>query len=61
MLLNTLSRAVANRDYIDWRVVRWFAIGSVPAAVLGGVAFANAPASRVDASQCIDNEAAPPR
>jgi uncharacterized membrane protein YfcA len=44
MLLNTLSRAVANRDYIDWRVVRWFAIGSVPAAVLGGVAFANAPA-----------------
>ena len=33
MLLNTLSRAVANRDYIDWRVVRWFAIGSVPAAV----------------------------
>ena len=43
MLLNTFSRAVANRDYIDWRVVRWFALGSVPAAVLGGVAFANAP------------------
>lgn len=44
MLLNTLARAVANRDHIDWRVVRWFAIGSVPAAVAGGVAFANAPA-----------------
>ena len=44
MLLNTLSRAVANRNYIDWRVIRWFAVGSVPGAVIGGVAFANAPA-----------------
>ena len=43
MLLNTLSRSVANRDYVDWRVARWYSLGAVPAAALGGVVFANIP------------------
>ncbi|MYK35788.1 MAG: sulfite exporter TauE/SafE family protein, partial [Chloroflexi bacterium] len=43
MLLNTLSRSVANRDYVDWRVARWYSLGAVPAAAVGGVVFANIP------------------
>ncbi|MCY4448026.1 MAG: sulfite exporter TauE/SafE family protein [Chloroflexi bacterium] len=43
MLLNTLSRSVANRDYVDWRVARWYSLGAVPAAAIGGVVFANIP------------------
>jgi uncharacterized membrane protein YfcA len=42
--LNNFSRAWANRSYIDYRVVIWFSLGAIPTSVLGGVAFANAPA-----------------
>ncbi|MDP8967613.1 MAG: sulfite exporter TauE/SafE family protein [Actinomycetota bacterium] len=37
------SRVVFNRDDIDRAVVGWFALGAVPLALLGGVAFAAAP------------------
>ena len=43
MLLNTLSRSIANWDYVDWRVARWYSLGAVPAAALGGVTFAYVP------------------
>ena len=42
--LNNFGRGIATRHHIDWRVVVWFSIGAVPASVLGGVVFANAPA-----------------
>ena len=44
MMFNNVSRWVANRHYIDYKVVLWFSLGAVPMAVVGGVAFANAPA-----------------
>jgi uncharacterized membrane protein YfcA len=42
--LNNFGRVIATRHHIDWRIVLWFSIGAVPASVLGGVVFANAPA-----------------
>jgi uncharacterized membrane protein YfcA len=45
--LNNLSRAWANRKHIDYRVALWFSIGAVPTSVLGGVAFATAPAGLI--------------
>jgi len=44
-LLGNLSRVWFNRGELDIAVVRWFALGAVPAAVLGGVLFATAPAT----------------
>lgn len=44
MLFNTLSRSAANWSDVDWRVARWYSYGAVPAAALGGVVFASAPA-----------------
>ena len=44
MLFNTFSRCVANRDYVDWRAVRWYSLGAVPAAALGAAVFAYIPA-----------------
>lgn len=44
MLFNMTSRTIANRDYINYRVVFWYCVGAVPAAAIGGVVFANAPA-----------------
>jgi uncharacterized membrane protein YfcA len=44
MLFNTASRAWANWEHIDFRVVAWYSAGAVPAAAIGGVVFANAPA-----------------
>ncbi len=44
MMFNNVSRWVANRHYVDYKVVLWFSLGAVPMAVVGGVAFANAPA-----------------
>ncbi len=44
MLFNTLSRSVANWNDVDWRVARWYSYGAVPAAVVGAVVFASAPA-----------------
>ena len=45
MLLNNTGRWWVNRAFVDYRVVKWFVLGAVPAAALGAVAFANAPAS----------------
>ena len=44
MLLNMTSRTIANRDYINYRVVFWYCLGAVPSAAAGGIAFAHAPA-----------------
>jgi len=44
-LAGNLSRVWLNRNEIDLPVVRWFALGAVPAAVIGGVIFATAPAA----------------
>ena len=44
-LLGNLSRVWFNRSEVEGRVVQWFALGAVPAAVVGGVVFANAPAT----------------
>lgn len=41
-LLGTFTRAWLNRREIDWPVVRWFGIGSVPLAVLGSFLFVSA-------------------
>ena len=43
-LLGNLSRVVINRGELSLRVVKWFSIGAVPAAVMGGILFATAPA-----------------
>ena len=42
-LLGNLSRVWFNRSEVEGRVVQWFALGAVPAAVAGGVVFATAP------------------
>lgn len=42
-LVGNGSRAVLNRQLIDGRVVGWFALGGVPAALVGGLLFASAP------------------
>ncbi len=43
-LIGNLSRVVLNRGELSIPVVKWFALGAVPAAVVGGVIFAIAPA-----------------
>ena len=43
-LLGNLSRVWFNRTEVEVRVVQRFALGAVPAAVIGGVVFATAPA-----------------
>jgi uncharacterized membrane protein YfcA len=42
--LNSVGRIVANRHFIDYRVVLWFSIGAVPTSFVGGALFASAPA-----------------
>lgn len=42
-LLGNASRAWFNRREVVWPVVGWFALGSVPAGVVGGILFAAAP------------------
>jgi uncharacterized membrane protein YfcA len=44
MLFNMTSRAVANREFVDYRVTLWFAAGAIPGAALGAVVFASMPA-----------------
>jgi uncharacterized membrane protein YfcA len=44
MLFNTASRAVANRDSIDYRVAGWYCLGAIPSAAIGGIVFAHASA-----------------
>jgi uncharacterized protein len=42
-LVGNGSRVVLNRDAVSWRIVGWFALGGVPAALIGGFLFAAAP------------------
>ena len=42
-LIGNGSRVWFNRRELHWRVVAWFALGGVPAALLGGYLFAEAP------------------
>jgi uncharacterized membrane protein YfcA len=42
-LIGNASRVWLNRSQVSWAVVRWFALGGVPAGVVGGVLFATAP------------------
>jgi uncharacterized membrane protein YfcA len=42
-LIGNLSRVVLNRHEIAFPVVRWFALGAIPAGILGGLVFAAAP------------------
>lgn len=42
-LLGNASRAWFNRREVCWPAVGWFALGSVPAGVVGGVLFASVP------------------
>lgn len=44
ILFTTASRAVANRTFINRRVVLWYSLGAVPSATVGGIVFAHAPA-----------------
>ena len=42
-LIGNGSRVVMNRGEVDRRIVGWFALGGVPAALIGGFLFAAAP------------------
>ena len=42
-LVGNGSRVVINRDAVDRRIVAWFALGGIPAALVGGFLFAAAP------------------
>jgi uncharacterized membrane protein YfcA len=42
-LIGNASRVWFNRRDISWPVVGWFTLGGVPLAVVGGIAFAQAP------------------
>ena len=42
-LIGNGSRVWFNRREVRWRVVGWFALGGVPAALVGGALFAKAP------------------
>jgi uncharacterized membrane protein YfcA len=42
-LIGNGSRVWFNRREVNWAVVRWFALGGVPMALLGGYVFAEAP------------------
>jgi uncharacterized membrane protein YfcA len=42
-LIGNGSRVWFNRRELNWHVVLWFALGGVPAALLGGYLFATAP------------------
>jgi uncharacterized membrane protein YfcA len=44
-LFGNSGRVWANRREVEWRVVGWYAVGAVPAAILGGVVFAGVPLS----------------
>ncbi len=44
MTMANLARAIANRKEIDWRVVRWWSAGAVPAVVAGTFLLAATPA-----------------
>lgn len=46
-LLGNGSRVWFNRRELNWRIVGWFALGSVPMALLGGYLFASAPLTKL--------------
>ncbi|MDO8751409.1 MAG: sulfite exporter TauE/SafE family protein [Dehalococcoidia bacterium] len=43
-LMGNLSRVVLNRTELHLPVIKWFSVGAVPAAILGGIVFATVPA-----------------
>ena len=43
MMFNTLSRSVANWNYVDRGVARWYSMGAVPAAAVGSIVFVSLP------------------
>lgn len=43
-LMGNVSRVLFNRTELSLSVVKWFGLGAVPAAVVGGILFASAPA-----------------
>jgi uncharacterized membrane protein YfcA len=47
-LIGNGSRVWFNRREVDLRVIAWFALGSVPLALLGGYLFAAAPLSALN-------------
>ena len=44
-LIGNLSRVVFNKTELKWPVIWRFALGAVPAAIVGGIIFATAPAT----------------
>ena len=42
-LLGNAGRVVTNRREIAWPVVGWYSVGAIPAALLGGLLYAQAP------------------
>lgn len=42
-LMGNVSRVLFNRTELSLSVVKWFGLGAVPAAVVGGILFASAP------------------
>ena len=44
-VMSNLGRVWFNRTELSWTIVGWFSLGAVPAAIIGGVVFAIAPAS----------------
>jgi uncharacterized membrane protein YfcA len=42
-LVSNGSRVALNRGAISWQIVGWFALGGIPAALIGGFLFAAAP------------------
>src|SRR5271167_4899384 len=44
-LIGNGSRVWFNRHELDWGVIKWFALGGVPTAFIGGMLFASAPLS----------------
>ncbi len=42
-LVSNGSRVALNRGSISWQIVGWFALGGIPAALIGGFLFAAAP------------------
>ncbi|ADJ26200.1 protein of unknown function DUF81 [Dehalogenimonas lykanthroporepellens BL-DC-9] len=43
-LMGNLWRVILNRTVLNWPIVRRFALGAIPTAVIGGIIFAVAPA-----------------
>lgn len=43
-LIGNLSRVLLNRGELKLPVIKWFSVGAIPAAILGGIVFATAPA-----------------